>query len=85
MITFPPSTIHGPFSNSEVSIYCDESRHEGQSKQPYIVIGSPCQPRGKMRVNLAGHLPFTAGELDFILNYDIKSRLGRDTVETEDD
>ena len=72
-------------SNSEVSIYCDESCHEGKSKQPYMVIGSPCQPRGKMRVNLSGHLAFTAEELDFILNYDIKCRLGRDTEETEED
>ena len=85
MITSLPSTIHGPFSNSEVSIYCDESRHEGQSKQHYMVIGSPCPPRGKMRVNLAGRLAFTAEELNFILNYDIKSRLGLDTEETEED
>jgi hypothetical protein len=28
---------------------------------------------------LAGHYRFTAEELDFILNYDIKYRLGRDT------
>lgn len=28
---------------------------------------------------LAGHYGFTDGELDFILNYDIKYRLGRDT------
>lgn len=33
---------------------------------------------------LAGHYGFTAEELDFILNYDIKFRLGRDT-ETEAD
>ena len=32
---------------------------------------------------LARHEGFTAEELDFILNYDIKYRLGRDT--TEDD
>jgi len=31
---------------------------------------------------LAGHYGFTAEELDFILNYDIKYRLGRD-AETE--
>ncbi len=30
---------------------------------------------------LAGHYGFTAEELDFILNYDIKYRLGRDTTE----
>ena len=33
---------------------------------------------------LAGHYGFTAEELDFILNYDIKYRLGRDT-ETENE
>jgi hypothetical protein len=32
---------------------------------------------------LAGHYGFTAEELDFILNYDIKYRLGRET-ETQD-
>ena len=32
---------------------------------------------------LAGHYGFTAEELDFIMNYDIKYRLGRDT-ETEE-
>ena len=31
---------------------------------------------------LAGHYGFTVDELDFILNYDIKYRLGRD-AETE--
>ena len=33
---------------------------------------------------LAGHYGFTAEELDFILNYDIKYRLGRSTGEDED-
>ncbi len=33
---------------------------------------------------LARHYGFTEAELDFILNYDIKYRLGRDT-ETEDE
>ncbi len=33
---------------------------------------------------LAGHYGFTAEELDFILNYDIKYRLGRST-ETDDE
>ena len=32
---------------------------------------------------LAGHYGFTAEELDFILNYDIKYRLGRDTEAEE--
>ena len=33
---------------------------------------------------LAGHYGFTAEELDFILNYDIKYRLGRDTESEEE-
>lgn len=33
---------------------------------------------------LAGHYGFTAEELDFILNYDIKYSLGRDTEGPED-
>lgn len=33
---------------------------------------------------LAGHYGFTAEELDFILNYDIKYRLGRNTGEEEE-
>jgi hypothetical protein len=32
---------------------------------------------------LAGHYGFTAEELDFILNYGLKYRLGRDTEEEE--
>ena len=31
--------------------------------------------------SLAGHYGFTAEELDFILNYDLKYRLGRATEE----
>jgi hypothetical protein len=37
-----------------------------------------------MRERLAGHYGFTAEELDFILNYDIKYRLGRDTESKEE-
>ena len=33
----------------------------------------------------AGHYGFTAEELDFILNYDIKYRLGRSTENETDD
>ena len=33
---------------------------------------------------LAGHYGFTAKELDFILNYDIKYRLGRGAEAEED-
>jgi hypothetical protein len=32
---------------------------------------------------LAGHYGFTAEELDFILNYDIKYRLGRESEEAD--
>ena len=45
-------------------------------------------PKSKMILDeidtvLAGHYGFTAEELDFILNYDIKYRLGRSTEEEE--
>jgi hypothetical protein len=33
---------------------------------------------------VSGHYGFTAEELDFILNYDIKYRLGRDTGDEEE-
>jgi len=35
------------------------------------------------RGRLAAHCGFTVEELDFILNYDIKYRLGRDTEAEE--
>jgi hypothetical protein len=34
---------------------------------------------------LAGHYGLTAEELDFIINYDIKYRLGRDAGEEENE
>lgn len=45
---------NGPFTNSEASIYCDESRHEGQSHQPFMVIGGLWLPREKRVEILAG-------------------------------
>ena len=41
----PASPTNGPFSQAEVSIYCDESRHEGQSSQQFMVIGGLWLPR----------------------------------------
>ena len=38
----------------------------------------------KIDTVLAAHYGFTAEELDFILNYDIKYRLGRDTENEEE-
>jgi hypothetical protein len=38
---------YGPFENTEVSIYCDESRHEGQSGQQFMVIGGLWLPRAR--------------------------------------
>ena len=38
----------------------------------------------KIDTVLAGHYGFTAEELDFILNYDIKYRLGRSTETDEE-
>ncbi len=37
------------------------------------------------RGKIAGHYGVTAEELDFILNYDIKYRLGRDTESEAED
>ena len=45
---------YGPFANSEVSIYCDESRHEGQAHQRYMVIGGIWLPRDTRQEILAG-------------------------------
>lgn len=45
---------HGPFTNTEVNIYCDESRHEGQRGQPYMVIGGLWLPRAKRHEILIG-------------------------------
>jgi hypothetical protein len=33
------TSANGPFSHADVSVYCDESRHEGQRAQHYMVIG----------------------------------------------
>jgi hypothetical protein len=39
----------GPFRDQDVSIYCDESRHEGQSEQRFMVIGGLWMPRNRRR------------------------------------
>src|SRR5438046_1665149 len=39
----------GPFQNTRVSIYCDESRHDGQSEQKFMVIGGLWLPRDSRR------------------------------------
>lgn len=46
--------MNGPFQESEVNIYCDESRHEGQSSQKYMVIGGLWLPRDKRQEILDG-------------------------------
>ncbi len=50
----PTQPQFGPFSDTEVSIYCDESRHEGQSSQRYMVIGGLWLPRANRGEILAG-------------------------------
>jgi hypothetical protein len=50
----PTQPQFGPFADTEVSIYCDESRHEGQSSQRYMVIGGLWLPREKRGEILAG-------------------------------
>jgi len=53
--TSPPlDPLNGPFSHTEVSIYCDESRHEGQSSQRYMVIGGLWLPRDRRQEVLEG-------------------------------
>jgi hypothetical protein len=54
MSAVPTQPQFGPFADTEVSIYCDESRHEGQSSQPYMVIGGLWLPREKRGDILAG-------------------------------
>ena len=54
MKTESPQPQFGPFADTEVSIYCDESRHEGQASQPYMVIGGLWLPREKRAEILAG-------------------------------
>jgi len=49
-----PQPQFGPFANTEVSIYCDESRHEGQRNQQFMVIGGLWLPREKRGEILAG-------------------------------
>ena len=51
------------------------TRHERQTSQTY--------PQ-RNRHGTGGHYGFTAEELNFILNYDIKYRLGRDTESKEE-
>ena len=45
---------YGPFENASVNIYCDESRHEGQSNQDFMVIGGLWIPREARREILEG-------------------------------
>jgi len=50
----PAAIVNGPFAQTEVSIYCDESRHEGQRQQQFMVIGGLWLPRNKRGEILAG-------------------------------
>jgi len=45
---------YGPFNSTEVSVYCDESRHEGQSGQRYMVIGGLWLERSKRQAAIEG-------------------------------
>ena len=66
----------------------DNLMHELQRNSERIVYGqaevdqyyvSPCKPiLDEIDKVLAGHYNFTKEELDFIINYDIKYRMGRD-------
>ena len=62
--------------------------HTAQRRKSGLLIDSidskPCKPiLDEIDTVLAGHYGFTPEELDFILNYDIKYRMGRDTGEEE--
>ena len=55
------------------------------------MVGNPFQPkrfdqatRDQIDRVLAAHYGFTDEELDFIINYDIKYRIGRDAESEED-
>ncbi len=48
-----------------------------KARDPAMLAG--LQAGDEIDTALAGHNGFTAEELDFILNYDIRYRLGRDT------
>ena len=66
-----------------------KNRKESQYKATGKVIYDEFFPRFSKPILdeidrvLARHYGFTAAELDFILNYDIKYRLGRDTGEED--
>jgi hypothetical protein len=60
-----------------------EALEQKETKGTKIILSSlPSLP--SVRPNAGGHYGFTAKELDFILNYDIKYRLGRDTGNEEE-
>ena len=64
------------------------SVHRLKRKKSGLIIGAKdCKPSkpilDEIDTVLAGHYGFTAEELDFLLNYDIKYRLGRSTEEEE--
>ena len=54
MLPNPTIGTYGPFNETEVSIYCDESRHEGQSTQRFMVLGGIWLPRNKRHEFLDG-------------------------------
>ncbi|HZR17854.1 MAG TPA: DUF3800 domain-containing protein [Verrucomicrobiae bacterium] len=49
-----PDGTYGPFTGTEVNIYCDESRHEGQNQQRFMVIGGLWLPRAHRGEVLGG-------------------------------
>ena len=61
-----------------------------RASQPWALGRNPVGIRisaailDEINTMLAGHYGFTPEELDFILNYDIKYRLGRNAAEEED-
>ena len=63
----------------------DEVEHTTQWRKSGLLIDSvnskPCKPIiDEIDRVLAGHYGFTDEELDFIINYDIKYRMGREAL-----
>jgi hypothetical protein len=69
-------------NNAEVQTMRSQTR--GSVEQKIYNAGKSKPILDEIDTVLAGHYGFTAEELDFILNYDIKYRLGRGT-ETDDE
>ena len=69
-------------TNSRTRVYVYETSGRVEYQEFYPGVSKPILD--EIDTVLAAHYGFTAEELDFILNYDIKYRLGRDGGGEED-